>query len=372
MSYEQDVDKFAGVDRDGTWFDEEPPFAIYQECQMRHIGKKGRTVLSFTADKGVTWVYDMFYLPWILGSLPSHIHCWRFSMRENRTLDPAEIELAAQSLPSEFDRRTKLDGEVVHRTGLVFPEFQNREPWVFNMFHIPTEWPRWVAIDPHPRKPHGLLLAALSPSGELWFYDCHLTSNTPAPNCHFLKAALKGLTPQVILIDPSSKGYDSKQGVSMFDDYLDELSYVGLDCGVEALKELDLGIVKMRTGFEWNPSLKSDRQIPYDIAPPAEANGGVLLHICRQTCAPLITQLLKYSYPALASRKSEDRGETVRKPKDKDNDLIDPMRYIRLDTLDWVPVVASPRRNIGMAVPGDDEDFEEFPDPEYETDWMEA
>ena len=62
-SYEQGREKFQGAGVRLIWFDEEPPHDIWEECFVRvEAGQQLDVILTMTAIKGMTWVYDEVYL----------------------------------------------------------------------------------------------------------------------------------------------------------------------------------------------------------------------------------------------------------------------------------------------------------------------
>lgn len=62
-SYDQGRDKFQGAGKRLIWFDEEPPHDIWEECFVRvEAGQELDVILTMTAIKGMTWVYDELYL----------------------------------------------------------------------------------------------------------------------------------------------------------------------------------------------------------------------------------------------------------------------------------------------------------------------
>lgn len=62
-SYEQGREKFQGAGKRLIWFDEEPPKDIWEECFVRvEAGVQLDVILTMTAIKGMTWVYDDIYL----------------------------------------------------------------------------------------------------------------------------------------------------------------------------------------------------------------------------------------------------------------------------------------------------------------------
>lgn len=62
-SYDQGREKFQGTGKRLIWFDEEPPHDIWEECFVRvEAGQQLDVILTMTAIKGMTWVYDEIYL----------------------------------------------------------------------------------------------------------------------------------------------------------------------------------------------------------------------------------------------------------------------------------------------------------------------
>ena len=70
MSYDQDLDKFAGTSRTFCHYDEEPPHHIFNECQARLIDTGGSSWLTMTPVEGMTWVFSDIYTPGKLGDDP--------------------------------------------------------------------------------------------------------------------------------------------------------------------------------------------------------------------------------------------------------------------------------------------------------------
>lgn len=66
-SYEQKRGAFEGTEKDVIWLDEEPEHAIYEECGVRLMTRRGHLLLTFTPMEGMSDVVKAF-LPG--GSLP--------------------------------------------------------------------------------------------------------------------------------------------------------------------------------------------------------------------------------------------------------------------------------------------------------------
>src|SRR5690606_14492578 len=58
----QGREKWQSAGKDWIWFDEEPPKDIWEEAFVRQeAGRQLRIILTMTAIKGMTWVYDRLY-----------------------------------------------------------------------------------------------------------------------------------------------------------------------------------------------------------------------------------------------------------------------------------------------------------------------
>lgn len=120
MSYDQDIDKFAGTSRDFVHYDEEPPKDIYTECQMRLIDRKGSSWLTMTPVEGMTWVFDDLYEKGVAGH--DRIEVIEVGIEENPYLDQEEAEAVMEGL-DENERMARAQGKFVQLGGLVYKKF---------------------------------------------------------------------------------------------------------------------------------------------------------------------------------------------------------------------------------------------------------
>ena len=147
-SADQGREKFQGASLDFVWFDEEPPFDVYEECKMRVLDKKGDLFGTMTPLKGLTWVYDEIYLN-KYGN--SEVYYIQMEWGDNPFLDKEEIELLTRSMSSEtLDSRRY--GNFQTNGGLVYPEFE-QSIHVIEPFDVPFEWQDKISIDPGLRNP---------------------------------------------------------------------------------------------------------------------------------------------------------------------------------------------------------------------------
>ena len=147
-SCDQGREKFQGSSLDFVWFDEEPPYDIYQECRMRVLDKKGMIFGTMTPLKGLTWVYNEIYL-----NESNDNEVWSIEMEwaDNPYLDKNEIEMMTSSL-SEEELESRRYGRFMQCGGLVYNEF-NESIHVIEPFDVPKEWQDNISIDPGLNNP---------------------------------------------------------------------------------------------------------------------------------------------------------------------------------------------------------------------------
>ena len=124
MSYEQDLDKFAGVPRHFIHFDEEPPKNIFGECKARLVDYRGSYWLTMTPVDGMTWTYDEIFEPGMNGD--PLIDVIVVDMTDNPHIDQDEIADFLSGLDAE-ERIIRGKGEYIAIGGLVFKFFDSQK-----------------------------------------------------------------------------------------------------------------------------------------------------------------------------------------------------------------------------------------------------
>jgi len=147
-SCDQGREKFQGASLDFVWFDEEPPYDIYRECQMRVIDKRGDIFGTMTPLKGLTWVYNEIFL-----NEGENQEVWheQIEWEDNPFLSKEEIKQLNASL-SKDELEARRYGRFVNSEGLVYSEF-NENVNVVEPFNIPKEWQDNISIDPGLNNP---------------------------------------------------------------------------------------------------------------------------------------------------------------------------------------------------------------------------
>lgn len=145
---DQGREKFQGASLDYVWFDEEPPYDIYQECRMRVMDKHGEIFGTMTPLKGLTWVYNTIYLN---ENDDSEVWCEEMEWADNPFLPKEEIENMSKSMSQE-ELDSRRYGKFSANTGLVYTEF-NQNVNVIEPFDVPKEWYDMISIDPGLHNP---------------------------------------------------------------------------------------------------------------------------------------------------------------------------------------------------------------------------
>jgi len=147
-SCDQGREKFQGASLDFVWFDEEPPYDIYRECQMRVLDKQGDIFGTMTPLKGLTWVYNEIYLN---ESHNEEIWYEQIEWGDNPYLSQEEIDLLTSTMSSD-ELEVRRYGKFLNSEGLVYSEFDENVN-VIDPFDVPKEWYDNISIDPGLNNP---------------------------------------------------------------------------------------------------------------------------------------------------------------------------------------------------------------------------
>jgi phage terminase large subunit-like protein len=304
MSYEQQLDKFAGTSRHGIWFDEEPPKAIFNENMARLIDTGGDWWLTMTPVEGMTWVYDDIYLA---ARTNPHFFVVEVGMDENVHLNLMEIE-ALQSTWSEEERKARRTGQFVAMGGLVYKAFDPSIHIVNDIVHNPEQWvhlKKWqhyLGMDAGINNPTCFLFAAISPDDRLVIYDEYYESGrTVGQNAAAIldKIRLLQIEPGWIVGDPSIKNRDPITATSVHLEY------------VKSGLPIVLGNNEVKAGISAIISLLENKQL-----------------FITSNCENLLREMARYRWAKYASAKIAQNKNPREEPVKKDDHAVDALRYL--------------------------------------------
>lgn len=245
MSYDQDLEKFAGTSRHFTHFDEEPPKDIYTECKLRLLDTRGSLWLTMTPVDGMTWVYDDLYLPGLQHS--SRITVIAIDTAENPHISSEEIESVLGDL-DENEKKARKQGKFVQIGGLVFKKFNPEshiiEPLDENKLAQISGWTHYASLDHGYNNPTAWLWHAVSPTGAIVTYD-ELYANetlisTFATQIHAHNSEPARRAPDIYVGDPAISQRNAQTGDSV------QLAYTKLNIPIALGKnDVNIGVEKM-------------------------------------------------------------------------------------------------------------------------------
>lgn len=162
-SYNQHPDHHEGIDWHGVHFDEPPPRKLWIAIRRGLLDHGGRAWFTLTP-LSCPWIYNELYLE----QDGINIEVFHLDLMENPFISDYEKEQFSASLLPE-EREARIHGHFSHLQGRIFPEFK-REVHCVKPFPIPSDWPRFMAMDPHDRRPNYMLWAAVDPRDRIYLY----------------------------------------------------------------------------------------------------------------------------------------------------------------------------------------------------------
>lgn len=310
MSYEQEVQKFAGASRHWTHYDEEPPKIIFQECNARLVDTNGEWWMTLTPVLGLDYIYDEVYLP---GTTPGHELYDQYGVVEVDTYDNTYLSREAidqymLSLSPE-EQRVRRQGQFVQITGAVFPMF-DREAHSAPESFKPSETDRvYISIDHGWRDHTAVLWHAVSRQNQIVTFDEVYVNHTKIEDiCELIHRTNRkwGVVPFATFGDPAMKQTSAITGTSVVTEYAKHKVFVGVE-GVT--RDVSVGIDRMVSYLE------------------NELDGERMWRIVPERCPNLFRQMESIRWQRRASREDEMTLNKLIKIQDKDNHATDSARF---------------------------------------------
>lgn len=313
MSYDQDLDKFAGTSRDWVWFDEEPPQDIFTECLLRLVDTGGDWWITMTPVDGMTWVFDDIYerANPNNASYDPNLLVVEVDTTENPHINPGELDTLLAGLdPNE--RRARLHGQFVQRAGLIYPTFKEAIHVVNPIRAVdldPRQWMHFNMMDHGFSNATAWLWAAVDREGRMIVYEEYYKQQeivkVHAQNVLATNGRL-GVAPTYSVGDPSIRNTDPITGTSVLIEYMEWgipiiLGNNDFKAGSDA--------VRRRLGGQFG-----DVQLP------------VGLWITRN-CTNLIWEIKRYRFALWANKKMDREKNRKEEAHKKDDHACDALRY---------------------------------------------
>jgi len=323
-TYEQEVNKFGQVPRDGIHFDEEPPEDIYNESLKRLIDRyAGRVVFGMTPEYGMTWVFDAIWLRGISNEKKDKdfwaINC---EIWDNPYISDKIKKDFLDKITDPVLREIAATGKWVEFHGLVWPSFSRLEhthdkfdlEWLIEGEEEKVQPTRYMAIDPMDRL-IACLWMAIYPNGRIVFYDeCLIEDASPREIADEIfkrdggKIKRRWMDWHAWDTDPTSRSTLAR-----------ELARQGVRC-VKAVRDWNLGKIVV------NEYLKKR-----DIHGKPKV-------IVFNTLTNLVRQLTHYVHDS--DRRYERKHNPKNVPRKKDDHLADCFRYLLVSRPRYIEPVA--------------------------------
>lgn len=321
MSYDQDLDKFAGTSRDFVHFDEEPPQSIYSENRARLIDRKGRLWITMTPVEGMTWVYDTIYEKGILGD-PT-VDVVEVDMAENPYLDQNEVEEYLDGLDDD-ERDARGHGKFVQMGGLVYKAFSPKihildetDPRDF----VGSQYKQYMSLDHGFNNPTSVHWHAVDGDNRAITFDEHYEAGQIIPyhaEVIHSKEKAHGRIPDIRVCDPALAQTNAVTGTSIQTEYA--IRGIGMILGIN---DVVTGVAKV------NEYLK------------VGADGRPNWYITRN-CTNLIREIQRLRWKTWASKKQASQNNPHEQIHKKDDHACDECRYFFSLMPDLRPVKEMP------------------------------
>ncbi|HET7713250.1 MAG TPA: terminase family protein [Patescibacteria group bacterium] len=311
MSYDQELDKFAGTSRHFVHFDEEPPEVIYTENVARLVDTGGSLWITMTPVEGMTWVYDTVYEPGKEGQNPN-IDVIEVDMTENPYLNQDDVQEFLDSLSAD-ERKARGSGQFVQMGGLIYKTFDPKpgglhviEQSTMEAPTPPKDWLWVVSLDHGFNNPTAILWHGISPDGRaLTFHEEYGSGRVIedwARTIHSINREF-GRTPDYYIGDPSIKNTDPITGTSIHQEYIK----YGIPFQL-ANNDVKAGLIRVARYME-------------------PRKDGIPLWRVTSNCRNLIRELTRYRWKTYSSKKLASTNNPFDEPHKKDDHASDSLRY---------------------------------------------
>jgi phage terminase large subunit-like protein len=308
LSYEQELQKFAGTSRHFVWFDEEPPKDIFTECGARLIDTGGDWWITMTPVDGLTWTFDDIY-----DSGNSNYCVVEIEMDENPHLNPEEIDNFFETM-SDDDIKARRKGQYVAIGGFVYSSFLTDDNIIDPMIP-PRDWMHLTGMDHGFTNPTAWLWGAVDRDGRMVIYhEYYASGRLINQHAKTILETNKELQrhPLYNVGDPSIRNIDPITGTSVHLEYLEH--GVPIVLGNNDQKAGILRVSRYLQGRNIKLEDGTEKKIPQ-------------LYITRDN-VELLREMKKLRWATWKSKKDRYEKNNKEEQKKKDDHACDALRYL--------------------------------------------
>lgn len=325
MSYDQDVDKFAGTSRDWVWFDEEPPEDIFNECMLRLADVDGDWWLTMTPLIDASWTLDRLYEPY-LGKTGEYIEVFEVETTQNKYVNEQALERVLVGM-SEEQRAARTKGQYFTYGGLVYkgsfnanrhiiPDIVATDEWL----NYRSSWGHFRMLDHGYRNPTAVLFGCYDEEGRIIIYDeIYQTGKLVHENAKDILAHTErlGIVPEYTVGDPSIANKDPITGTSIHMEYAEHGVFISL-----GNNDVRGGIARVQGRFAKDLLFVSER------------------------CEKTLWELTRYRWDKYASAKIAAKKSAKETPVKNHDHAMDALRYGVASRPTFDPEIDEPVGNV--------------------------
>lgn len=329
MSYDQDLDKFAGTSRHWVHFDEEPPQTIYVECMARLIDTDGDFWITMTPVEGMTWVHDDLYEKNV-NNPEGVVEVIEINTLENPYLNQGAIESFIDSI-SEEEKDARVGGQFVRMGGRIYKNFDptiGSTHVLANTIEDPKnylkDWLWIMCLDHGLKNPTAVEWIAINENGfGVVFDEWYKNEMTIEQHSKAIidKIRLHGRRPDIMVADPSIQNRSAVTMTSIHEEY----NKYGLNF-ILGNNDVKAGIIRVKKYFNMHEYVgRRDHPLFVDKN-DAAVNKFPRLRVDPR-CVNLISEAKKYRWKVYRDKRLQFENNPYDEPQKKDDHALDALRY---------------------------------------------
>lgn len=332
MSYDQDLDKFAGVPRHWIHFDEEPPKPIHTECLARLVDYNGDWWITMTPVEGMTWIYDELYEGQV-NNPDGTVEVIEVNTLQNPFLPQEGIRELVKGMDKD-DINTRVGGSFVQQGGRVFKNFDPTTGGIHVLsepIHDPKtlfpsrNWMWVLGLDHGLNNPTAVVWLAIDPAGFCVLFDeYYQKERTIDQNAAGIKEKIlrHGRFPDLLVADPSIQNRNPVTGTSVQEEY----QKYGLPF-ILGNNDVRAGIVRVKKYLNKHPYVGKKRHA-LEALPYHEGEQSFPMLRIAPNCVNTIWEMKRYRWKTYANKKLQYENNPYDEPHKKDDHLMDALRYV--------------------------------------------
>lgn len=178
-TYKQGRESFQADDLDGIWNDEEPPYDLYREENMRLVDRDGEMIFTMTSLKGITELMQELYeehdvvksqyCPDVDEDLPriaqkNGVYFFMLWGTENPHINQARLAEEMKVMTVQ-EKKSRVYGIPTNLSGRIYPMFNKKVHIIPNALIPKRRVTIYHVLDPHDRKPWAMTWWAVDRTG---------------------------------------------------------------------------------------------------------------------------------------------------------------------------------------------------------------